>query len=114
MKKRIGLLVAVFMIVSAFVSCNNLFPTSIGKILQNPRDYADKQVTVSGTVTDTFSLIFVKYFTLRDDTGEMVVVTHKPMPARGQKIKVRGMVQDAFSLGDQQMIVLVEDSGKAR
>ncbi len=90
--------------------CTGLFSTPIGKILADPRAYAGKTVTVSGEVTQVFSLIFIKYFRLRDKTGEIVVVTDKPLPKVGTKISVKGTVQEAFSIGDQQLIVIVEES----
>ena len=88
--------------------CNGLFSTPIGKILADPRAYAGKTVTVSGEVTQIFSLVFIKYFRLRDETGEIIIVTDKPMPKVGTKIKVKGTAQEAFSIGDQQLIVIVE------
>ena len=80
----------------------------VKKILDNPRDYSDKTVTVNGEVTETFSLLVIKYFVVKDSTGEITVVTTRPLPQRGSKITVKGAVHEAFSLGDQQLIVIVE------
>lgn len=91
-------------------SCDSFFSTPINKILADPRAYAEKTVTVSGEVTRVFSLVFIKYFKLRDATGEITVVTEKPLPKVGAKIKVKGSVKEAFSLGDQQVVVIVEKS----
>lgn len=88
--------------------CDGLFTTPIKKIKENPRAYAGKTITVSGEVTRVFSLLVVKYFVVRDKTGEITVVTEKPLPKVGTKIKVKGTVEEAFSIGDQQVIVLVE------
>jgi hypothetical protein len=96
------------LLILTLTACSALFPTQIDKILANPRDYADKKVTISGTVTDTFSFLVVKYFTVTDDTGEMTVVSQKPLPEEGSTVKVTGTVKEAFSLGDQRMIVLIE------
>ncbi len=93
--------------------CSGLFSTPIGKILADPRAYAGKTVTVSGAVTQIFSLVFIKYFRVRDETGEIVVVTDKPLPKVGTKISVKGTVQEAFSIGDQQLIVIAEQSKPA-
>ena len=90
--------------------CGKLFSTPIGKILADPRAYAGKTVTVSGEVTQVFSFVFIKYLKLKDKTGEIVVVTDKPLPKVGTEIKVEGTVQEAFSIGDQQLIVIVEQS----
>ena len=89
-------------------NCNGLFTTPISKILENPRNYTGKTVTVSGEVTRIFSLVFVKYFVIKDKTGEITIVTEKPLPKIGTKMKVKGTVEEAFSIGDQQLIVVFE------
>jgi hypothetical protein len=95
--------------------CGSLMTTPIKKILDNPRDYSDKTVTVNGEVTETFSLLVIKYFMVKDSTGEITVVTTRPLPQRGSKITVKGIVHEAFSLGESQLIVIVEpDEAKER
>lgn len=88
--------------------CSSLMATPIKKIIDNPRDYSAKPVTISGEVTEIFSLFVIKYFVVKDSSGEIIVVTQKPLPAKGSKITVKGNVQEAFSLGDQQLIVIME------
>ncbi len=78
--------VILYILVSVFIgmtACSSAFPTKIHTILSNPRDYSNKQVTISGTVEDTFSLVVVKYFVLRDETGTMPVITQQTMPVKG-------------------------------
>ncbi len=88
--------------------CTGLITTRIGDIRNSPRDYVDKEVTVSGAVTGVFSLVVVKYFTIRDRTGEIAVVTHGPLPKEGERLKVRGIVREAFSIGSESLLVIVE------
>ena len=102
--------------ITAFVilftaACNALFPTKIGDILKNPRNYADKEVTVSGEVASVFSLVVVKYFLITDGTGEIAVVTEKTLPNKGDRIRLKGVVKEAFSLGDTSLIVIMESAG---
>lgn len=113
-RSRIQRVVLAILFSSLILSgCSGLFSTPIGKILADPRAYAGKTVTVSGEVTQIFSLVFIKYFRLKDETGEIVIVTDKPLPKVGTKISVKGTVQEAFSIGDQQLIVIVEQSKPA-
>lgn len=86
-------------------------PVPIKQVLDNPRQYADRTVTVSGKVDEVFSLFVVKYFTVDDGTGTIGVITNRPLPAKGETVKVTGTVKEAFSLGDQTLTVLVERSG---
>jgi hypothetical protein len=98
---------AVFVVLFVALGCS-ITETSISKINENPRDYDGKSVHVTGNVTEIFSLFFIKYFVLRDNSAEIVVVSEKPLPKVGQTIKVGGVVREAFSIGDQQMIVIIE------
>lgn len=110
-EKMLTVLVLVFL-VTGCTSCG-IGTTKIGDITGHPRDYANKEVTVSGEVTETFSFFVVKYFVLRDSTGEITVVTERPLPAKGEKIKVKGVVREAFSMGTKTALVLVEGTGKS-
>ena len=101
------------LLIIALVSCG-IGTTKIGDIVGHPRDYADKEVTISGEVTETFSLFVVKYFVVRDNSGEISVVTDKPLPAKGEKIKVKGTVKETFSFGTKTALVLVEASEKSK
>jgi len=82
--------------------------TPIKNIVEHPRDYAGQEVSVEGEVTGVFSLIFVKYFTLDDGSGSITVVTEKPLPRKGERLRVKGTVEEAFSLGDQTLTLIVE------
>jgi aspartyl/asparaginyl-tRNA synthetase len=92
------------------VGCTTVTP--IKKILGNPRDYDEKTVTISGRVTDVMGLVFLKYFVVRDKTGEITVITKRPLPNKGSEIKVTGTVKETFAIGDKQSIVIVENEPK--
>jgi hypothetical protein len=69
--------------------------TPIKKIIDNPRDYDGKMVTVSGEVTESFSLLVVKYFVVDDGTG--TITSYRALPK--EWIRVKGKVSEMFSLG---------------
>ncbi len=92
-------------------ACEGIGTTSIGNILNKPRDYTDRKVTISGEVTEIFSLFVVKYFVVQDKTGQIAVVSDKPLPQKGNTVRVTGTIKEAFSIGDQQLLVLVEEGG---
>jgi len=112
MKVILRTLCAICLMSLGLLACNSIFPTSISKILQDPRGYEGREVMVSGRVVDIFSIIVMKYFIIRDDTGEIIVISEKALPRKDSQIKVYGKVEEAFSIGDQQMIVIMETSGK--
>ena len=97
-----------FLAVLILSQCSGLLSTKIGDITNKPRHYADKEVTVSGEVTEAFSLVVVKYFTLRDNTGEIAIVTDRALPKEGEHLTVKGVVREAFSIGNQSLLVIVE------
>lgn len=102
------------LLVSVAIACSGIFPTPISRIINNPRDYDGKTVTVSGEVTETFAFFFLKYFVVDDKTGTITVITQKPLPKKGTKIRVKGVVNEMFSLGDAQALVIIEASGKKK
>ncbi|MDA8093121.1 MAG: OB-fold nucleic acid binding domain-containing protein [Betaproteobacteria bacterium] len=107
MRRRTGAAVAAVLApILLLVACTAAVP--IKSILDNPREYADHTVTVQGKVTDVFSLVFVKWFTLNDGTASINVVTTRPLPAKGEQIRVTGTVKQAFSIGDEVLTVIVE------
>lgn len=100
---------AMALLIFLATACEGIGTTPIGNILDKPRDYADKKVTVFGEVTEIFSLFVIKYFVVQDKTGQIAVVTDKTLPRKGTTVRVTGTVKEAFSIGDQQLLVLVEE-----
>ena len=95
------------------LGCNSsegIFTVPIKELLDNPRKYENKVITISGNVTDVFSIMLVKTYTLSDDTGQITVVTSRILPMKGEKLKVRGIIKEAFSLGDMSLTVFKEQN----
>lgn len=102
---------AILLLCLAFTGCNRVgspISVPIGKVLSNPRNYEGKNITISGTVTDSISLLVIKAFVLADDTGQIYVVTERILPKKGDHVRIKGSVVEAFSLGDQTMTVFKE------
>lgn len=112
MKKIVTVLVVLCLMLAGLTACITGGATPIADIVGDIRTYEDKEVTVSGEVVNSVSILILKYFTLRDSTGEIAVVTERSLPLKGEKLTVRGRVKAAFSLGDQRMIVIMESRGK--
>ena len=88
---------------------DRLTSTKIKEILDHPRDYEEKEVTIYGTVTESTSILVVKFFEIKDDTGAIKVVTDRRLPAKGEKIKVIGRTS-VLEIGSERWIVLREKS----
>jgi hypothetical protein len=112
--RKIGRAVIVT-VVFILLGCDGGFvSTPIGTVLQNPRDYEGKVVKISGNVTQSMNLLVLKYFTLKDNTGEIYVITDKILPKQGDSATVKGRVEEGFTIGPSQFIVIVEDSENSR
>jgi DNA polymerase II small subunit/DNA polymerase delta subunit B len=104
----IGVIVLALLGGGAYFYFAKVAHTPIASILKDPRKYDGKDITIAGEVTDKTSLFVVKYFRLKDRTGDIVVVTKRTLPSVGSKVRVKGRVEEAFSLGSEQMLVFVE------
>ncbi len=91
-------------------SCAGIFATRIGDIQGSPGRFDGRHVTVVGDVSRTVNLLFVKYFVVRDSSGEIAVVTQRPLPKEGDHVSVKGTVHQAFKLGDANLVVIVEEN----
>lgn len=110
MKNAIAaLLVAVIVGVAGWFYFTQIHATDIGKIKSNPRDHVGRELTITGTVKERFSLFIAKYFILQDASGEITVVTDRPLPALGANVRVKGHVKEGFSIGDKQSLVFIEN-----
>ncbi len=86
--------------------------TEIEKLLNNPTAYAGKVVTVEGEVTDQSAFFnAIKFYKVKDKSGELIVSTkNKNLPGIKSSVTVKGKIDNEFSLGDQKLTVLVEES----
>jgi hypothetical protein len=110
---KIGKLFVFAMLCSA--GCNRLreeVSPRVSDILTDPRRYEGKEVHIAGTVTEAFSIYRAGYFRVDDGSGSMVVVSTQISPRQGQHIDARGTVEQAYTIGDNQMIVLVEKTNR--
>jgi hypothetical protein len=102
-------------ILAATVSCeqfNQFTATKIRDIVDRPRDYENKEITIRGTVTESASILIAKYFVLQDNTGSIKVMTDRVLPKQGEQLTVTGYLQ-SIEIGPERWIVLREKSGKS-
>jgi hypothetical protein len=90
---------------------SRLHSAPIEKVLSNPEAYAGKEVTIEGEVTDRTAFFgVVKFFKLKDKTGEIIVVTKGTFPPVKSKVRVKGRIDEAFPIGDQKLLVFTGES----
>ncbi|MBI2357694.1 MAG: hypothetical protein HYV04_02045 [Deltaproteobacteria bacterium] len=120
MKPRLLTLVLVAPLIFLFLACeqlseqvNKLTATKIKDILDHPRDYENKEVTIYGTVTNAASLLVFKYFEIEDETGKIKVMTERMLPQKGERLQIKGALV-SVEVGPERWLVLREKAGVAQ
>ena len=115
MLKKIIIAVSIVIVIGAVAGVwyyfSQVHPTSIQKIVNNPGDYTGKELAIEGEITDRTSFFGVlKFYKLKDKSGEIIVITKKSLPEVKSSAIVKGRIDDAFALGDQKLVVFMEES----
>jgi hypothetical protein len=85
--------------------------TPIGDLLSNPGKYNGKTVKVEGDVTRSVGAIVAGAYEVKDNTGQITVVSEgNSPPPQGVKIGVKGVFQSLVTLGSKAIAVLKEQS----
>lgn len=98
---------------------------TVNEVLADPARYSNRNVRLSGTVVDSFSIVGRGAYRLDDRTGTLWILSNKGVPRRGARVDVRGTVLDGFNfgalgpsvglpLGLESGLLLVESSHRAR
>jgi len=72
---------------------------SINDLLADPGRYRDRTVKLSGEVVDSYSVGNRGAYRLKDDTGELWIVSDEGVPRRTARVTVKGRVREGFNLG---------------
>jgi hypothetical protein len=113
-KKALRLGIAGFGLVAllALAGCNT-HTDKIRDIKDNPSGYASKDVTIAGEVTDVspqIPLLDLAAYQVNDDTGSIWVVSHAGAPIKGDKVGVKGRVDEAFKFGNSALGTVIEEN----
>jgi hypothetical protein len=85
---------------------------SISKILADPGRYQDKEVGITGTVTDAYGALGTGAYEIDDGTGKMWVVTRRGVPGRGAKVGAKGRVYTGFNLSGRSFGTVLEETDR--
>jgi hypothetical protein len=98
---------------------------TINHILADPSRYRTNEVTLKGTVVDSYSIMDRGAYQISDGTGRLWIVSSHGVPRTGASVKVVGRVREGANLGNAggrinlppgiaAGIVLVESSHTAK
>ena len=97
---------------------------SINHILADPSRYQNREVQVSGTVAESFSVADRGVYRIADQSSGLWVIAKGGVPRKGARVTVKGTIRDGFNLGSlgefinlpagiESGLVLMESSHKA-
>jgi hypothetical protein len=72
---------------------------SINSVLADPARYRDRDVTVEGTVVESFGVADRGAYLLDDRSGQLWVVAERGTPRKGAQVKAKGRIREGFNLG---------------
>ncbi len=96
---------------------------SIDRVLADPSRYRDRQVQIAGEVVDSYSLLGRGVYRVRDNSGQLWVLSERGVPRDGARVKVKGTIREPFNLGGLGAnlpagvggaVMLIEDSHSVR
>lgn len=108
--RRIGFLSLVVVAAVFLVACDNR--QDISRINADPARFRDKNVTIAGTVTDSYGFLGTGAYQVDDGTGRMWVVTTRGTPSRGSRVGAKGRVHSGFSFGGRSFGTVMEESDR--
>lgn len=73
--------------------------TSINSVLADPSRYRNRDVKLSGSVEESYSVADRGFYRLDDGTGQLWIVSEHGVPRNGARVSVHGTIRDAFNLG---------------
>lgn len=91
-----------------FASCT----TSIQDVKDNIDKYEGKEVTVSGEVVETTNILVKKYYKIKDESGEINIITKESLPEKNTQVTVTGTVEKMLKIGDLEMLAIKEKERK--
>ncbi len=105
------IIIAILIGFGAWYYFSRVHLSQIQSILSNPKAYEGKVVTIEGEVTDRTSFFgVIKFYKVKDKTGEIIVVTKRSLPEPRSIVRIKGRINDAFPVGDVKLVVFSEES----
>ena len=103
--ERLTTWVAALLLLGAGCFALDLGFTEISEIVKNPSRFDGKEVKVKGKVVDVLKipLVETKLYTMKDESGDLVVVTGKELPSMDAQVRVKGTIQTVAIIGGKSL-----------
>jgi len=111
---RIGhrISLSVFLLFGTFLFTACPQHETISKILADPGRYHNKEVGITGRVTNSYGVLNQGAYEIDDGTGKIWVVTRRGGPSRGAQVAAKGHVYTGFNLSGRNLGTVLEESDR--
>ena len=91
--------------------CDAINATPINEINTSPANFDDKEVTLRGVAKDPtrIPLLNTKAYVLKDDSGEITILTEADLPKLNEKITVRVKVANIAIINGESLGMTVTE-----
>ena len=107
---RISFLLVLLVGTLLFTACPQR--ESISKIMADPGRYRNKEVGITGTVTDSYGALGLGTYEIDDGTGRMWVATRRGVPSRGSRVGAKGRIMPTFNFGGRSFATVMEETDR--
>jgi hypothetical protein len=86
---------------------------NIADIINDPGRYANKEVGVRGTVSQSYGALGTGMYQVDDGTGKIWVYTeNRAVPGKGARVGVAGKVQPTFTFGGKSFATVLRETDR--
>ncbi len=98
----------------ALAGCDYFGFTPIKEILASPAHFDGKEVKIRGRVTRVAKVLAMMGYNLRDETGEITVITYGKLPAENDEVAIKGKVTSSVIMSGTAIGLRVEETQRLR
>ena len=87
-----------FLLIPAALLSSGCGTTKIGRIINDPTRYQNRNVTVEGRVTNVVGAFVAGLYQVEDDTGKIYVLSTRGVPNKDVRVQVKGNVTPGLNI----------------
>jgi hypothetical protein len=112
MKNRSLGLMALLATTLLFSACPS--ETTIGQLNGEPGRYRNKEVSVRGTVNNSFGALGMGAYELEDETGRIWVLTENGVPTKGSQVRAVGQYINGVTWAGRNFGSAIREKNRSR
>lgn len=113
-RRHAGIAALAIACAAMLAGCDYFGFTPIQDIVAAPAQFEGKEVKIKGRVTKAAKILALSGYNLRDETGEITVITYTRAPAENEEVAIKGKVKSAIILGGSAVGLRVEETQRLR